>query len=90
MLRKIFISGVHSSGKTTLFGRLKEQLCIENGKVIFCPELAREIMANKGYSVVSTSQSRAYFGTVTLKISLRLGGPSFTIFRKLILLTYAP
>ena len=52
MLKKIYICGVHSSGKTTLINSLKPKLCFENAIVQYCSELARNIMKEQGMTMV--------------------------------------
>ena len=43
MIRKVYICGAHSVGKTTLFGCLKKYLRVENAKLIHCLEVGRKI-----------------------------------------------
>ena len=56
MVQKIFISGVYSTEKATLTDRfnLKDDIRFENRKLIHCPELARQIMTEKGIGAEST------------------------------------
>ena len=51
MLRKIYVCGVHSSGKTTLVNNLKVRFQI-NENVIFHSELARKIIQENGITPV--------------------------------------
>ena len=52
MLRKVFICGAHSTGKTTLFESLKKQLQIQNVKLIYFPEVARKLAVEKNFKAV--------------------------------------
>ena len=52
MLKKIYFCGVHSSGKTTLIDCLKPKLCFENATVLYCPEIARKVMRERGVTSV--------------------------------------
>ena len=53
MLQKIYISGAHLVGKTTLCENLQNQLRIEGTKLIFCQEVAKTIYEEKSYTPVS-------------------------------------
>jgi len=52
LLRKIYICGVHSSGKTTLVNCLKDRFQI-NGNTVYCSEIARKIIQESGITPVS-------------------------------------
>ena len=53
MLRKIYISGAHSVGKSLLWETLKKELYLKDTKLIFCAETGREIATEQGHTNVS-------------------------------------
>jgi len=53
MLRKVYISGAHSTGKTTLCEHLKSSLCVENAELIHFQEIGRKIAEEEKIAAVS-------------------------------------
>ena len=53
MVRKIYVCGVHCSGKTTLINCVKSKLTLSCGSIHLCNEVARTIMQENGITGVS-------------------------------------
>jgi len=53
MMRKVYISGAHSIGKTTLCDCLKKHLRVENAKLIHIEEVGRKIAKEGNLTAVS-------------------------------------
>ena len=56
MMRKIYITGAHSVGKTLLWRSLKNELEFENVKIIPFPDTGRIVAAENGYTHVSKTK----------------------------------
>ena len=65
MIRKIFICGAHSVGKSTLFECLKKYLRIENVKLLYYQEVARNLAEENNLTAVSNDSKLLVNNCVT-------------------------